>query len=94
MRSEDLREAEKSDWLLLVLIETNRSRVRINAKVPMGPFNKIKVINMETQEEVKEIMESIKNPTSQVGIDPVYVHAVILNRLTKIENMIKEFEKK
>lgn len=49
---------------------------------------------METQEEVKEIMNLIKNPASQVGIDPVYVHAIILNRLTRIENKLKELEGK
>ena len=47
---------------------------------------------METQEEVKEIMDQIKNPSTAVGIDPVYVHAVILSRLTRIEEKIKELE--
>jgi len=49
---------------------------------------------METQEEVEEIMKKIKHPTSQVGIDPVYVHAIIINRLTRIENKIKELEER
>jgi len=49
---------------------------------------------METQEEVKEIMDKIKNPSTAVGIDPVYVHAVILNRLTKIEKKLMELEQK
>ena len=49
---------------------------------------------METQEEVKEIMNKIKNPSTAVGIDPVYVHAVILNRLTRIEEKLRELEQK
>jgi len=49
---------------------------------------------METQEEVKEIMDKIKNPSTAVGIDPVYVHAVILNRLTRIEEKLMELEEK
>ena len=49
---------------------------------------------METQEEVKEIMDKIKNPSTAVGIDPVYVHAVILNRLSRIEEKIKELEQR
>lgn len=49
---------------------------------------------METQEEVKEIMDKIKNPSTAVGIDPVYVHAVILNRLTRIEEKLRELEQK
>jgi len=49
---------------------------------------------METQEEVKEIMSQIKNPSTAVGIDPVYVHAVILNRLAKIEEKLMELEKR
>ena len=49
---------------------------------------------METQEDVKEIMDKIKSPKSQVGIDPVYVHAIIINRLTRIESKIKELEER
>ncbi|MCH8003122.1 MAG: hypothetical protein IH934_00685 [Nanoarchaeota archaeon] len=49
---------------------------------------------METQEEVKDIMDKIKNPSTAVGIDPVYVHAVIINRLTRIEEKLEELEQK
>ena len=49
---------------------------------------------METQEEVKEIMDKIKNPSTAVGIDPVYVHAIVINRLTRIECKLKEIEQK
>lgn len=49
---------------------------------------------METEEEVKEIMNKIKNPSTAVGIDPVYVHSIIINRLTKIENKLNELEAK
>ena len=49
---------------------------------------------METQEEVKEIMDIIRDKKSKVGIDPVYVHAIVINRLTKIENKLKELEEK
>ena len=49
---------------------------------------------METQEEVKELMDKIKNPSTAVGIDPVYVHAIVINRLTRIESKLKEIEQK
>ena len=43
---------------------------------------------MKTREELKGIIESIKSPDSPVGMDAVYVHAVIIDKLTEMENRL------
>ena len=47
---------------------------------------------MKTREELKGIIESIKNPDSPVGMDAVYVHAVIIDKLTEMENRLATLE--
>ena len=47
---------------------------------------------MKTREELKGIIESIKSPDSPVGMDAVYVHAVIIDKLTEMENRLATLE--
>ena len=47
---------------------------------------------MKTREELKAIIESIKNPDSPVGMDAVYVHAVIIDKLTELASRLTTLE--
>jgi len=40
---------------------------------------------MKTRAELQSIIDQISNPDSPVGMDAVYVHALILDRLAQIE---------
>ena len=47
---------------------------------------------MKTREELKAIIESIKSLDSPVGMDAVYVHAVIIDKLTELASRIATLE--
>jgi hypothetical protein len=47
---------------------------------------------MKTKDELQGIIEQISCDESPVGMDAVYVHALILDRLTTLENRLKEIE--
>jgi len=47
---------------------------------------------MKTREELKTIIESIKSLDSPVGMDAVYVHAVIIDKLTELESRLATLE--
>ena len=47
---------------------------------------------MKTREEVQEFMRAIASDASPVGMDPVYVHALILDKLTSIERRLDRLE--
>ena len=47
---------------------------------------------MKTREELKTIIESIKSLDSPVGMDAVYVHAVIIDKLTELESRLAPLE--
>ena len=44
----------------------------------------IQGLNMKTREELKQIIDQIAKPDSPVGMDALYVHAVIVDRLNEI----------
>jgi len=47
---------------------------------------------MKTKEELKEIIDEIASDASPVGMDAVYVHAVILDKLQQIEQRLSRLE--
>lgn len=47
---------------------------------------------MESKENLQPIIDQIKSDKSPVGMDAVYVHALILDKLAKIEKRITEIE--
>ena len=47
---------------------------------------------MKAKNELQGIIEQISCDESPVGMDAVYVHALILDRLTTLENRLKEIE--
>ena len=47
---------------------------------------------MKAKDELQGIIEQISCDESPVGMDAVYVHALILDRLTSLENRLKEIE--
>lgn len=49
-------------------------------------------MNVKNREDVKAIMEKIATPGAGVGIDPVYVHALILDKLSEIERRLAALE--
>ena len=48
---------------------------------------------MKTKEELQDIISLIASPDSPVGMDAVYVHAVILDRLQSISDRLDRLEK-
>lgn len=48
---------------------------------------------MKNQEELKSIMEAIASDQSPVGMNAVYVHAIIIDKLNQIENRLAQLEK-
>jgi hypothetical protein len=48
--------------------------------------------DMKTRDELQEIIEIIKSEDSPVGMDAVYVHALIIDKLTAIENRLSGLE--
>ena len=49
---------------------------------------------MRPKEELEEIIEQIASIQSPVGMDAVYVHALILDKLQAIENRLTHLETK
>jgi hypothetical protein len=49
-------------------------------------------MSMKTRDEVRPIMQEIMAPNSPVGMDPVYVHALILDKLTDIQRRLEALE--
>ena len=47
-----------------------------------------------TQKELEEIIDQIASSQSPVGMDAVYVHALILDKLQAIENRLTQLEGK
>jgi hypothetical protein len=47
---------------------------------------------MKSREEVQAIMQEIASDKSPVGMDPVYVHALILDKLTDIQRRLTVLE--
>lgn len=47
---------------------------------------------MRTKAELQEIIDQIATAESPVGMDPVYVHAVILDKLMAIEQRLDRLE--
>ena len=48
---------------------------------------------MKNEEELKSIIEKIASDKSPVGMNAVYVHAVIIDKLTQIEDRLSQLEK-
>ena len=55
---------------------------------------KQKETTMKAKEELQDIIELIKSAESPVGMDAVYVHALILDKLVDLEERIKRIEEK
>ena len=47
---------------------------------------------MKTKDELQGIIDQIASDASPVGMDAVYVHAVILDKLTQIEERLDRLE--
>jgi hypothetical protein len=47
---------------------------------------------MKPKEELQEIIDQIASADSPVGMDAVYVHALILDKLTNLEERIAKLE--
>ena len=47
---------------------------------------------MKAKEDLQDLIDQIRSEESPVGMDAVYVHALILDRLTAIENRLQEIE--
>ena len=47
---------------------------------------------MKTREELAAIIEQIRSEDSPVGMDAVYVHALILDKLATIEERLTALE--
>ena len=47
---------------------------------------------MKAIEDLQDLIDQIRSEESPVGMDAVYVHALILDRLTAIENRLQEIE--
>ena len=49
---------------------------------------------MKTREELEELTALIASDASPVGMDAVYVHALILDKLTEIEARLQRLEER
>ena len=49
---------------------------------------------MKAKEELLSIIEQIASEKSPVGMDAVYVHALILDKLQRLESKIESIEKR
>ncbi|MEO1970477.1 MAG: hypothetical protein ABGX07_02930 [Pirellulaceae bacterium] len=47
---------------------------------------------MKSKHELTELIKKIASDTSPVGMDAVYVHALILDKLTRIERRLDQIE--
>ena len=48
---------------------------------------------MKSEADLKSIIEQIASDKSPVGMNAVYVHALILDKLNEIENRLVQLEK-
>ena len=48
---------------------------------------------MKNEEELKPIIEKIASDKSPVGMNAVYVHAVIIDKLNQIEKRLSQLER-
>jgi len=48
--------------------------------------------DMKPKEELQEIIDKIASADSPVGMDAVYVHALILDKLTSLEERLAKLE--
>lgn len=48
---------------------------------------------MKSKEQVADTMQQISDPSSPVGMDAVYVHALILGHLHEIERRLDRLER-
>ena len=49
---------------------------------------------MKTREELQPLIESIASDQSPVGMDAVYVHALILDKLQQMEHKLETLEQR
>ena len=49
---------------------------------------------MKAKDELQGIIEKIASDASPVGMDAVYVHALIIDKLTEIEKRLDALEQK
>ena len=49
---------------------------------------------MKSKEELRPIIDQIASEASPVGMDAVYVHALILDKLSEIERRLGAIEKR
>ena len=49
---------------------------------------------MKQKDDLQEIIENIASADSPVGMDAVYVHALIIDKLTEIEKRLDALEQK
>ena len=49
---------------------------------------------MKTKQELAAVIEKIKSADSPVGMDAVYVHALILDKLEQIESRLSALEER
>ena len=49
---------------------------------------------MKTKSELQPLIEKIASPESPVGMDAVYVHALILDKLAQIEARLDALERR
>lgn len=47
---------------------------------------------MKAKEDLQDIIEQIRSAESPVGMDAVYVHALILDQLASIDRRLQEIE--
>ena len=47
---------------------------------------------MKSKDELRDLIERIASEDSPVGMDAVYVHALILDKLTRIEERLDKLE--
>ncbi len=49
-------------------------------------------LNLKSKEDVREIIQQISSDSNPVGMDAVYVHAVILDKLAQIEHRLDQLQ--
>ena len=49
--------------------------------------------HMKPKEELQSIIDQIKSAESPVGMDAVYVHALILDKLQNVQERLQRLEK-
>ncbi len=59
-----------------------------------APEIAVEGIEMKSKAELQPIIDLIASDKSPVGMDAVYVHALILDKLAKIEKRLDAIEKK